>query len=154
MKNYDYLPLFEKTGNGEVGFTVGMIIKASLDTAWRAICKAENVKKFFTSDARRDLDKGGEVLWAWGEEAALINVLEVEPQKRLLFEWNGYKVDYKIRTEFTLEEQGSRVLVKIKESGWEMNKDGVKSSLANCNGWSDYLNALKVHLEYNIDYLK
>ena len=153
MKNYRYNPLYEKPGTGEVCFNIGIIINSDIETVWRNVCRAENVKKYFTTDARRDLDKGGEVLWAWGDDGALINVTEVTPNSKIVFEWNGYKVDYRTKGEFTFEKKKKCVVVKIKESGWELNDEGVKSAFANCNGWSDFLNALKIYTEYDIAYL-
>ena len=36
---------------------------------------------------------------------------------------------------------------------WEGNEEGVKSAFANCSGWTEFLNALKVFTEYKISYL-
>lgn len=153
MKNYIFNPLFEKCCPGDVHFTVGMAIKSNIETVWEKVCKADLVKKYFTTDARRDLDKGGEVLWVWGEEAALINVLEVYPNEKIIFEWNAANVEYRIRTEFLFEVSNEKVIMKIKEMGWEANEEGVKSAFANCSGWTEFLNALKVFIEYKITYL-
>jgi uncharacterized protein YndB with AHSA1/START domain len=154
MKNYIFSPLYEKSCPGDVHFTVGTVIRSNIETVWDNVCKADKVKKYFTTDARRDLDKGGEILWVWGEEAALISVFEVYPNEKIVLEWNGYNVDYRIRTEFLFEETNSKVTLKIRESGWEMNEEGIKSSFANCSGWTEFLNALKVYTEHKIAFLK
>ena len=153
MKPYKYNPLFEKSCPGKVNYTVGIVIKSDLKTVWENVCKADLVKKYFTTDARRDLDKGGEVLWVWGDEAALLNVLEVYPDEKLIFEWNGTNVDYKIKAEFIFENINGKVKIKIKETGWDGDESGAKSAFANCSGWTEFLNALKVYTEYNIAYL-
>ncbi|MDQ3020707.1 MAG: SRPBCC domain-containing protein [Bacteroidota bacterium] len=154
MKNYIFNPLYDKCCPGKVHFTVGTVIKSTLQTVWDNVCKTDNVKKYFTTDARRDLDKGGEILWIWGEEAALINVIEIYPNEKIVFEWNGYNVDYRIRTEFIFEDSNGKVRLKIKETGWEMNEEGAKSAFANCSGWTEFLNALKVYTEHRIAFLK
>jgi uncharacterized protein YndB with AHSA1/START domain len=154
MKNYKYNPIYDKEGTGPVNFTVGTSIKSTLENTWKNACSADLIKRYFTSDARRDLDKGGEVLWAWGEEGALINVLEVYPLEKIVFEWNGYNVDHRIKCEFLFELKNDKVIVKIKESGWEMNEEGIKSAFANCSGWTEFLNALKVYTEHGIGFLK
>jgi uncharacterized protein YndB with AHSA1/START domain len=153
MKPYKYNPLFEKSCPGKVNYTVGIVIKSDLKTVWENVCKADFVKKYFTTDAIRDLDKGGEVIWVWGEEAALLNVLEVYPDEKLIFEWNGTNVDYKIKAEFIFENINGKVKLKIKETGWDGDESGAKSAFANCSGWTEFLNALKVYTEYNISYL-
>lgn len=153
MKNYIFNQLYEKSCPGDVHFTTGVLIKSNLETVWLSVCKAENVKKYFTTDARRDLDSGGEVLWVWGEEAALINVLEVHNNEKIVFEWNAMNVDYKTKVEFTFEQKNGKVLLKIRETGWEMNYEGMKSAFANCTGWTEFLNVLKIFIEYKIAYL-
>jgi len=153
MKNYVFSPLHENLCPGNIHFTVGTVIKSDIETLWENVTKGEMVKQYFTTDARRDLDKGGEVLWVWGDEAALINVLEVHPNEKIVFEWNGSNVEYRIRTEFIFEDNNGKVRLKIKENGWEGNDEGVKSAFANCSGWTEFLNALKVFTEYKISYL-
>lgn len=153
MKNYVFNPLHEVSCPGTIYFTVGMVIKSDIETLWNNVCKADNVKRYFTTDARRDLDKGGEILWVWKDEAALINVTEVYPNEKIVFEWNGANVDYRVRTEFTFEPNNDKVRLKIREYGWEGDVEGVKSAFANCSGWTEFLNALKVFTEFNISYL-
>lgn len=153
MNKYIYENLHEVSCPGTIHFTIGTTIKSDIATVWNNVCRASAVKEYFTTDAKRDLDKGGEVLWVWGNEAALINVIEVYPNERLVFEWNGANVKYRIRAEFTFEENNGRVRLKIKETGWEGNEEGVKSAFANCSGWTEFLNALKVYTEYQLSYL-
>ena len=86
----------------------------------------------------------------WGEEAALLNVLEVTPYEKIVFEWNAMNVDYKTKVTFSFEDVKGKIRVKIRETGWEMNDEGVKSAFANCSGWTEFLNALKVFIEYKI----
>lgn len=153
MKNYIFSPLHETSCPGDVHFTIGTLIRSDIETVWNNVCKAENIIKYFTTDARRDLDKGGEVLWAWGEESALINVIEVHPNEKIIFEWNAFNAPYRIQTEFIFEDNNGKVRLKIKERGWEMNDEGIKSAFANCSGWTEFLNTLKVYVEYKISYL-
>ena len=153
MKKYNYIPLHEILGTGSVHYKIGIMINSDIKTVWDNVCKCEKVKKYFTTDARRDLDKGGEVLWVWGDDGVIINVIEVLPTDKFTFEWNGHSVDYRVKTEFTFEKKEKNVLVQIKESGWDLNDRGVRSALANCNGWSDFLNALKIYTEHKISYL-
>ena len=153
MKTYNFKPLHAITGTGTVCFKIGMIINSDIGKVWENVCKSDKVKKYFTNDAKRDLDREGEVLWIWGNEGALLNVLEVFPYEKVVFEWNGYMVDYKVKTEFIFEPKGKKVLFQIRECGWDLDEKGVKSALANCNGWSDFINALKIYTEQNISYL-
>lgn len=147
-------PLHERSCPGKLKFTVGIVIKSDIRTVWNNVCKAEQVRKYFTTDARRDLDSSGDVLWIWGNEAALIKVIEILPEDKLVFEWNGSNVDYRIRTEFIFEKENDKVTLKIKEKGWEENAKGMKSAFLNCSGWTEFLSALKVFTEYKISYLK
>ncbi len=62
-------------------------------------------------------------------------------------------VDYKTRAEFIFEAKNGKIRLKIKETGWEMNDVGLKSAFANCSGWTEFLSALKVFIEYKITFL-
>ncbi|CAN5642694.1 hypothetical protein BH10BAC5_BH10BAC5_28970 [soil metagenome] len=154
MKDFHYTPLLEKSGEGEVGFTIGSAINASLSKVWENVCKGENLKKYFNTDTKGDLDSVGQVIWIWGEQGVVINVLEVIPFEKIVFEWNGNNVEYTVRTEFHFELIKKETIIKIKEKGWLNDTKGLKSAFANCSGWTEYLNALKVHIEYNINFLK
>ena len=153
MKNYNCKPLFTKTGNGTLGYNIGMLIRSDIENVWQNLTRAENIKRFFTTEAKKDLDTTGEVLWAWGDNAAILNITGVTPLSKIALEWNGNLVDYKIRVEITLKKVKNKVLVKISEKGWENDELGIKNALSNCNGWSDFLNALRVFTEYKISYL-
>lgn len=150
MKNYIFYPLHKKCCPGDVHFSTGILINSDIETVWENVCKAENVKKYFTTDAKNNLDNEGDVLWAWGEDAALIKVLEVRPYEKIVFEWNAMNVDYRTRAEFSFEDKNSKIRFKIRETGWELNDAGVKSAFANCGGWTEYLYSLKAYVEHNI----
>jgi len=147
-------PISEKHGTGILKFTVSTSIKATLQEVWENVVKAENIRQYFTVDAIGDLDKIGYVTWYWTSGADLIRVLEVEEKKRIKFEWNGNNVDYKITCEFKFEEKDGKTIVRINEWGWENNEKGIQSSYANCSGWTEYLDTLKVFILYKIPFLK
>jgi uncharacterized protein YndB with AHSA1/START domain len=153
MGTYKADPLFDKTGTGNVRYKIGMIINSDVAKVWDNITRAENLKKYYTTDAKKNLDRTGEVLWAWGDAAIYISVISVDEFKKVVFEWNGTFVDYKVTVEISLEPKRNKVVVMIKETGWENDSISLRNAFANCNAWSDFLNALKVFTEHNINYL-
>jgi len=153
MKNYNCKPLFTKKGSGSLSYKVSMPIRGEIEKVWENVTKADKIKRYFTTDAKKDLDKTGEVLWAWGNDAALINVIESIPFEKIVLEWNGNMVDYIVTAEITLKKIKDKIIVRILETGWENDEIGIKNALSNCNGWSDFLNALKVFTEYKLSYL-
>lgn len=152
MHSYTFNPVSKIVAPGEVYFIVAGTVRSDIETVWDNVTKSKNVKKYFTTDALNDLDTLGEVLWVWGEETALIEVDEVELHKRITFHWNAPFVNYAVKTEFTFEESNGKVNIKIKESGWEFEVYGIKSSYANCSGWTEFLSALRVFTEFEISY--
>lgn len=152
MHSYTFNPVSKIVAPGEVYFIVAGVVRSDIETVWDNVTKAKNVKKYFTTDALNDLDTLGEVLWVWGDETALIEVDEVELHKKIVFHWNAPFVNYAVKTEFTFEESNGRVNIKIKESGWEFEVYGIKSSYANCSGWTEFLSALRVFTEFEISY--
>jgi len=153
MKNYNCNPIFSKKGSGTLSYKVSMPIKGEMEKVWENATSADKIKRYFTTDARKSLDKPGEALWAWGKEAALINILDTVPYEKILLEWNGHMVDYTVEVEITFKKVKDKIIVKITESGWENDEIGIKNALSNCSGWSDYLNALKVFTELKLTYL-
>lgn len=152
MHTYNFNPISKDIAPGDVYFIVAGTIKSDIETVWNNAVKSANVKKYFTTDSLNDLDCIGEVLWVWGEETALIDVIEVEQHKRIVMKWNAPFVDYSVKTEFTFEEVNGKVNIRIKEYGWLFDVEGVKSSYANCSGWTEYLCALRVFTEFKIAY--
>ncbi len=152
MHSYTYNPVSKNIAPGDVYFIVAGTVKSDIATVWDNATKGSAIKQFFTTDSLNDLDTLGEVLWVWGEETALLEVDEVEFHKRIVFHWNAPFVDYAVRTEFIFEESNGRVNIKIKESGWLFDVYGIKSSYANCSGWTEFLCSLRVFTEFGISY--
>lgn len=152
MNSYTFSPISKNIAPGDVYFLVATSVRSDIETVWNNAVKSKNVRRYFTTDSLNDLDMPGEVLWVWGDETALIEVEEVEMHRKIVMHWNAPFVDYAVRTEFTFEELNGKVNIKIKESGWNFDVYGIKSSYANCSGWTEYLCALRVFTEFGINF--
>ncbi len=108
-------------------FTVSGIVSRPAPQVHEAIADPAQLSRYFTTGgAQGRLEAGATVTWAFGEfpGAFPVTVVEVAP---------------------------GRTQVQITERGWPDTPAGRQASYGNCMGWSQFLSALKAHLEYGIN---
>jgi len=79
---------------------------------------------------------------------------ECTENKSVAFTWPAYKADYDLNAAFEFEEKDGKTIVTITEEGWKGDDEGINSSLANKEGWTDMLLCLKAWITYGIDLRK
>lgn len=145
----------------ELKFKVLMKIQKPVEEVFEAVHDPEKLSGYFTNGgASAPLHEGTTVQWAFADNpdepvvSFPVNVLEVIPDERIVFEWEGSK-DKQTRVEIGFEKTGpDETVVRISESGWEGTQEGLDRSYMNCMGWSQMLSALKAYAEYGIDLRK
>jgi uncharacterized protein YndB with AHSA1/START domain len=80
-------------------------------------------------------------------------VLKVETDKQIVLEWEGVP-GHDTRVEMTFEPVGEDTIVSISETGWRENQKDLDHSYMNCQGWTQFLSALKAYTEYGINLRK
>ena len=138
-------------------FTVSGIVSRPAAQVHEAIADPAQLSRYFTTGgAQGRLDAGATVTWAFGEfpGAFPVTVVEAAPGQRLVLRW-GVAPEVgagETTVTFTLKEVApGRTQVQITEEGWPDTPAGRKASYGNCMGWSQFLSALKAHLEYGIN---
>ena len=82
-----------------------------------------------------------------------VQVVEVEPDKRIVLKWGGDD-DGSVETTVTIRFESTeddRTIVSISEEGWPKTEDGLKNSYGNCMGWSQMICAMKAWVEHGIN---
>ena len=144
-------PLNERLGAGPIEFTTDARVHASLDRVWDAVTKSEHTKAYFGMAPMGDLVEPGTYVIEWeGIDPDLIVIKDAAPKSRIDFEWNAWKEPYRTSAMFLFEEDGEHVKFSVSEKGWELTEAGVKSALANCEGWTQFCLRLKMYLEHGI----
>ncbi len=107
---------------------------------------------------RGRLEAGGEVTWDFHDfpGAFPVTVVEADPPRRIVIEWEGEATtgDQGTTTttfEFEPIDDGARTLVTITESSWQVTPDGAKHAFGNCEGWTGMLAAMKAWVEHGIN---
>lgn len=145
----------------ELKFQVQIKIQKPVEEVFQDVYDPKKLSGYFTNGgASGPLEGGTTVEWAFddtpGQEKFRFPVAVVEsvPNKKIVFKWEGTKEKMntvEMQFEATAENE---TLVKISESGWESNQEGLNRSYSNCMGWAQMLSALKAFAEYGIDLRK
>ena len=140
-------------------FTVQTAISRSAEDVFNAIVDPDMIVKYFVDRTSGALKAGERVVWfweKWGDHPVTVD--EVSPNERISLRLNSIdwqkseSNSYDVRVEFELEDLGDgRTLLKISESGWPEDADGIKASYENCGGWQSMADCAKAWLEYGID---
>lgn len=143
----------------ELSFTVSGRVARPCAEVYEAVADPDQLSKYFTTGgARGRLEGGTEVTWDFADfpGAFPVRVVEADPPRRIVIEWDGEATadgDGKTTTTFEFEplDDDSRTLVTITESSWAPTADGAKRAFGNCEGWTGMLAALKAWAEHGIN---
>ena len=105
-----------------------IVLPAPREEVWEALTDPDRLADWFANDVDFDLRPGGGASFRWsnGEERTA-TVTEVEPERRLAFEW-----DDEGEVEFTLDDDvdGTRLTVVETAPAWTTALDLQASALA------------------------
>jgi len=105
-----------------------IVLPAGREEVWAALTEPRGVEEWFANDVELDLRPGGEARFSWGNgESRTATVVEVEPEERLAFEWDGEG-----EVEFTLDDDadGTRLTVVETSPAWTTALDLQACALA------------------------
>ena len=123
-------------------------IAAAAETAWRALTDAEGLIGWFASDARVDLQPGGEWYIAHGDPGMTSTVAAVE-EGRSVKVVTPEREGIQITSEFAVEGRGGMTVVRISESGFGPGADWDAEIRSRISGWTSYLENLRHYLEHH-----
>ena len=93
-----------------------IVLDAPREEVWEALTDPERLEDWFANDVELDLRPGGGASFRWGNgEERHATVTEVEPERRLAFDWNDEGT-----VEFTLDDDvdGTRLVVVESSPAW------------------------------------
>ena len=130
-------------------------IGRTAEEVFDAVVNPQKLSSYFTTvgGASAPLVAGTTVRW-WKD--GVVEVSEVQPQRRIVFQWDGGTgtdgLRYKTKVEMTFEplEDGG-TMVTIEESGWREDEAGRRGTYLNCEGWTQMLCCMKAFVEYGIN---
>ena len=98
------------------------------------------------------MKSGATVTWEFADVGArlFVDVKEVEDNRKIGFDWTASGVNARVTIALKPEDSNT-MLVTVNESGWPMNREGVRRALGQTQGWTDFLSCLKAYLQYDIN---
>ena len=130
-----------------------MLIRRPVKDVFEAFVDPSVTSRFWFSKGSGRLETGKRVVWHWDMYGVSTNVevKAIEPNRRILIEWNG--PDNPSSVEWTFEPQGTeRTFVMIRN--WGFGGDAAKrvaEAIESTGGFSFVLAGLKAYLEHGID---
>lgn len=129
-----------------------MRIRRPVAEVFEAFVDPEVTSKFWFTRSSGRLELGREVRWYWDMYRASTSVLPkaIEPNERILIEWDGYSGRTTVEWTFTAREDGTTFVV-VRESGWTGDGDQlVRYAVESTQGFTWTLAGLKAYLEHGI----
>ncbi|WP_406686602.1 SRPBCC family protein [Rossellomorea vietnamensis] len=126
-----------------------MKIQKPAHEIFEAFVDPEKIGGFWFSSSSERWEEGKTVTLRYEEYDAQgdIHILEIQEQKKIVFEWAG---NHKVTISFT-EETGSTI-VGVKEEGFDEDNEHVINELVdNKEGWVYMLTCLKGYMEYGVN---
>jgi uncharacterized protein YndB with AHSA1/START domain len=129
-----------------------MLIRRPVADVFEAFVDPAVTTKFWFTRSSGRLGPGKQVQWEWEMYRISIPVIAqvIEPNKRIVIEWPGYKNLTTVEWTFASQEDGS-TFVTISESGFEGAGDELMKQVASSTeGFTLVLAGLKALLEHNV----
>jgi uncharacterized protein YndB with AHSA1/START domain len=131
---------------------VQMLIRRPVAEVFEAFVNPEITTKFWFTKSSGRLEPDAHVQWDWEMYGAStqVDVKAIEPNKRILIEWDGY--NSKTAVEWTFEVRGENdTYVVVTESGFSGTDDEVvKAALDSVGGFTTMICGAKALLEHNL----
>jgi uncharacterized protein YndB with AHSA1/START domain len=131
---------------------VKSIVQKPIDEVFNTIVDRNKITKYFVTNASADITKEAKITWEWKDFCAEseVYVLEIEKNKKIIFEWKGNKTATKV-TMLLAKVDDYASEVEITESSYQNNIEGIKKVMQQTQGWTDFLCSLKAYLYTGIN---
>jgi uncharacterized protein YndB with AHSA1/START domain len=130
----------------------GMLIRRPVAEVFAAFIDPAVTTRFWFTKSSGRLENGRQVTWEWEMYGAStqVTVTAIEPDKRIVIEWDGYSGRTTVEWKFAPAKDGA-TFVSITESGWIGDGDElVKYACDSTEGFTWTLAGLKALLEHGI----
>jgi uncharacterized protein YndB with AHSA1/START domain len=130
----------------------GMLIRRPVAEVFAAFIDPAITTKFWFTKSSGRLEAGQQVKWEWEMYGASTQVTAkvIEPNKRIVIEWDGYSGRTSVEWKFASQEDNT-TFVSITESGWTGDGDDLVEYVSNSTqGFTWTLAGLKAFLEHNV----
>lgn len=131
----------------------GMLIRKPVADVFEAFINPDITTRFWFTKGSGRLETGKRVTWDWEMYGISIpvTVKAIDPKKRIVIEWPGYRGPTTVEWTFAAQKDGT-TFVSITEAGFTGDGDNlVKQVTDSTQGFSLVLAGLKALLEHDIE---
>jgi uncharacterized protein YndB with AHSA1/START domain len=123
-----------------------------LNEVFDAVIDPEKMSHYFISRASGPVKAGTTVEWEFADVGAKVSVdvTEVVPNERIVFEWAAAGASSRTTIRFTADGPGVTV-VTVNEAKFALDDEGVKRAMGQTAGWTYTLCCLKAYLQFGIN---
>jgi uncharacterized protein YndB with AHSA1/START domain len=132
--------------------TVSMMIRRPVAEVYEAFVDPEITTKFWFTKSTGRLDEREHVRWDWemNDVHSDVEVLELEPNQRIVITWSGYQARERVEWTFTDRGDGT-TQVTIEDSGFAGEPDELAAQAVNATeGFAYTLAGAKAWLEHGL----
>ena len=125
-----------------------------VNEVFAAFVDPAKMSQYFISGASGPMKAGTKVEWEFADVGAkvLIDVLEVEENRRIVYEWAPCGASVRGRTTIQLRaDEPNATVVTVNEAKFPMDHEGVKRAMGQTAGWTYTLACLKAYLQFGIN---
>jgi len=137
--------------------TAKMIIRKPASEVFEAIVDPQKIGNYWFSSSSDRWEQSKSITLRYDEYDAegVIDVLEVQENKKIVFSWGGETGEETVVTITLKELDTENTVIEVKESGLqEHDPEVVNKMLGQKEGWVYTLTCLKAYLEYGITDLR
>jgi uncharacterized protein YndB with AHSA1/START domain len=123
-----------------------------LHEVFTAVIEPRHMSRYFISHGSGPLTAGTTVWWEFADVGARIavDVLEVEPDRKVVYESEGCGTRSRVTIGFAADGPGATV-VTIHEGCWPLDQEGAERAMGQAAGWTYFLCCLKAWLQFGIN---
>ena len=123
-----------------------------VNEVFAAFVDPAKMSQYFISGASGPMEAGNRVEWEFVDVGAkvLIDVLEVEENRRIVYEWAPCGARSRTTIQFGADDPNTTVVI-INEAMFPMDHEGVKRAMGQTAGWTYTLACLKAYLQFGIN---
>jgi uncharacterized protein YndB with AHSA1/START domain len=131
--------------------TAGMLIRRPVAEVFQAFVDPAATTRFWFTDSTGPLDPGAVVTWTWAMYGVSTEVVvkSVEPDRRILIDWDNRSTPTEVKWRF--EPCGDHTRVTVENRGFSDDAEGVAKALESTGGFALVLGGAKIWMEHGIE---
>ena len=142
----NYFAKLENNNTGlDINFSIGETIKAPIDKVFEAVRNDSHLQKYFKVKMSAPFEEGKTLTWDFENHPTFdLHTHQIVKNELIKFKWDNTHVVFT----FSSPDENTTT-VRIHTTGFDPSQKGLNSAFSECNGWTEFLTALRKYSEAN-----